>query len=299
MTLKHCLLVIIGSLAFYCEGAVAQTSNDHDIVVQGRLTRPNERVERAAQFIKQLRVISGDQQVARWIDPICPRVLELEPEYAKIITDQIRSLAQQSNAPVAGADCRPNIIVSFTSDGAGLARRLHQRAPTVLNEVPSEDLKALLSGPAPVRWWYRTKILGSDGREMTSGPSVAAPFGGEGGGSLIPDKPTLNVYGSSLVSTYGIRTIASATVIVDINAAHGVSLKSVAMYIAMVSLAEIRQRDQFSDDTVLSLFQSNAIARTLSTSDTAFLNALYSIPLDRVANRQRSALAIRMAKAEQ
>ena len=66
--------------------------------------------------------------------------------------------------------CRRNIVVSFTSDGAALARDLVEREPRRVANLSPRARSAVLSGSAPIRWLYTAETRGRHGgAETTSG----------------------------------------------------------------------------------------------------------------------------------
>ena len=207
----------------------------------------------------------------------------------------MREIAQRVRVPLASEHCRANIVVSFTGDGASLTKILVKRSPRSFAEVSSDGMTALLNGKDQIRWWYSTAVRGGDGRELTQGPAIAAPTGGEGGTSVIPDKPSLNVYTSSMVETYAVRALTRATVVVDLPKATGKSLTAVADYTALVAFAEVRPQRELPENSILRLFDAEHPTSSLTARDEALLAALYRIPLNRSPAQQRGALAREIA----
>lgn len=261
-----------------------------DIVVRGRSMPTDAAQARARRYVDRSGVLRGHEQLARWTRPICVRTIGLVDRFVPTFESTIRDAAVEAGVPVAGSGCRPNIVVSFTTDGSSLVRAIRARSPDALSETSLADRDRLVTDRSPIRWWYRTEVRGSDGRELMIGPPPASPTGGEGGRSLLPEKPTLNAYSSSLVSTYGIRTLLSATAVVDVSALDGWSLRAAAQYVAVVTLAEIRMQGDPPVDSVLSMFAREDRTAGLTAEDRAFLDALYHVPLDRDSTRQRAAV---------
>ena len=67
-------------------------------------------------------------------------------------------------------------------------------------------------------------------------------------------------------------------------------LGGVGPYAALVAFAEIRNLDATPEGSILGMFESSTPTRGLMPQDTAFLRALYRIPLDREAMRHRGQL---------
>ena len=70
----------------------------------------------------------------------------------------------------------------------------------------------------------------------------------------------------------------------------GRKLDTLAAYAALVAFAEIRNLDATPDGSILGMFAAGTPPRGLTPQDTAFLRALYRIPLDREAMRHRGQL---------
>jgi len=263
------------------------------IVVTG--TRPTraEARERAAAFVRELGVASGERPVARWADPVCPVVRGIAEPYARIVQTRMRAIAATAGIEAGREGCHPNISVSFVGDAAGLMQEVQRRSPTRLNEVQANDRQALLNGAAPVRWWYITETRSR--HAMRNAPqSLQTETGGQGGGSFSAsgsfDADAMSQYNSSIVSTQVNRVLLDAAVVVDFDDVSGRSLESVAAYAAFVAFAEVRAADASPPGSVLGMFGQNAGVETLTDWDMAFLRALYRLPLDREARRHRGLL---------
>lgn len=250
----------------------------------------------AKRFVAALGIAAGDRQVARWRDPVCPRVLGLSPELAGRVEARIRAAARDARASLAADPCRPNLLVSFTGDARGFMRAVARASPRSLGELDAAARERLVHGVAPIRWWRMTGTEGGDGREEQDGPPVAAPAGGEGGTSVLPGR-SLSAYTTSLIATDAVRVIKRATVVVDAALAAGAPLDAVADYVALVALAEVQPADPPPARSILALFEPGRAVRGLGEADRALLAALYAMPLDRAAAGQRGALVRRISAA--
>lgn len=249
----------------------------------------------AVGFVRATGVAAGETPAARWVAPICPEVLGLEDIGKRAAEAKIRRVAAAVGADVAPEGCRRNIVVSFTSDGAALAREVVEREPRRIANLSPRARSAVLDGSAPVRWLYTAETRGRHGgAETTSGnaaQSGPATHAGSGAGSSIGgDMPTLMHYESSVLSTLTNRVLTSAIVIIDTDEAMGRRLDTLAAYAALVALAEIRNADAAPAGSILTLFESSAPPRDLTAQDLGFLRALYRLPLDRQAMQHRGQL---------
>ena len=268
--------------------------NKDPIIVQGDRLAPGAVRERAAQFVRSTGVAQGTVPAARWIDPVCVQVQGLEEVGKRAAEAKMRSVAKSAGIEVAPESCRPNIVVNFTSDGAGLAREIHRQDPRRLGQLTVRARDSILASAAPIRWIYSTEVRGRDGQTFNAGggagQTAPATHDGSGAGSALGGDITMMHYDNSIVSTLTNRVLTSAIVIIDTDHAMGRRLDTLAAYAALVSFAEIRNLDARPDGSILGMFESSAPPRDLTPQDSAFLRALYKMQLDREAMRHRGQL---------
>jgi len=137
----------------------ATSAQDKPIIV----VAPTDKEQRReiADFVRELGIANGERPVARWNEPVCPKVTGLQPEHAAIVESRVRSTAILAGARVGGTKCDTNISIVFSADARSLARTVRIKAPTRLAEVPVSDRAALFEGGAPIRWWYSTEVTDS------------------------------------------------------------------------------------------------------------------------------------------
>lgn len=265
---------------------------DQSITVGARLPEKAAR-QLAIGFVRATGVAAGETPAARWTAPICPDVIGLEPVGKRAAEAKIRKVAAAAGVDVAAEGCRRNIVVTFTPDGAALAREVTEREPGRIMHLSPRSRDAVLTGSAPIRWLYTTETRTRHGTGETlpgsAGNSSPQRYGGAGtvmGGEM----GSLMHYESSVASTLTNRVLTSAIVIVDQDQVMGRRLDAVAAYAALVALAEIRNAEAAPAGSILALFDSSAPPRDLTAQDIAFLRALYRIPLDRKAMQHRGQL---------
>jgi hypothetical protein len=266
------------------------------IVVRGTPLNPEQARQRAVDFVKSTGVANGQKQVARWVVPVCIKVIGVSaPQEARVV-DQMLAIAREAKIPVARVDCEPNLTVSFAADAGEVVRQIHARRPHQFREVSITDRAQLLNGTAPVRWWYATQMLDRDGvKENNLSPPWVTP--GEEGAPVGPvivggigDMTSTQQYNSgSHVRTPTIRSLYGATVVIDATKAGRTPIDAIAAYAAMVSFAEM-DADAPPPDSILGLFQPSNVESTLTDWDMAFLKSLYRMPLDRRSRIQRGHL---------
>jgi len=264
------------------------------IIVQGERLPEAELEERAAQFVRATGVAAGRTPAARWIDPVCVQVQGLEAVGKRAAEAKMRSVAASAGIAVAPESCRPNIVVNFTGDGAGLAQEIHRRDSRRLAQLSARARENVLTSSAPIRWIYSTELRGRDGQMVNAdggaGQTAPATHDGSGAGSSLGGDMTMMHYENSIISTLTTRILTSAIVIIDTDHAMGRKLDTLAAYAALVAFAEIRNLDATPDGSILGMFSAGTRPRSLTPQDTAFLRALYRIPLDREAMRHRGQL---------
>lgn len=276
-------------------GSAQAPAADEAIVVTGmRYTREEAR-RRAAEFVDRMGIGAGDRPVARWSAPVCPSVQGIENRLAARVAARMRAAAAVAGIPVAVNGCEPNIVVRFTSDAGAVMRHFARRAPHYVEDVSAAERDALFAGNAPVRWVYATDTVSHHGLSSSQGQMMIGG-GGQGGITLPPGLPVMLNYNSSLVSTLTARVLTGVAVVVDANLATGTTLDAVADYAAFVAFAEVRPNDPAPQDSILTLFRDRG-AQALTGWDTAFLAALYRIPLDRMGRRHRGMLVSELVAA--
>jgi hypothetical protein len=292
--------------ALLCAAPPATAQNgDQQIVVQGeRLPVPIARA-RAETFIQSTGIASGSTPTARWVDPVCPRVLGLNEAGTRAAEARIRAVATDAGVPIAPERCDSNLVVSFANDGAALVREIDRRSPSRLAQVPLGARDALLNGSAPIRWWYTSETRGRDNegnQRVASGAGQFAsgrvgPGAAVDGGKFGTQAPPAVHYNNSIVSTLTTRVLVSAGVVIDQDRVMGMRLRALADYAALVALAEIRSQEFSGQGSVLNLFDAQGAPTGMTAQDMAFLRALYRMPLDREARRHRGHLVGEMVAA--
>ncbi len=268
---------------------------DDTIVVRGTRLDPQQARQRAVDFVKRTGVAHGQQQIARWVVPVCIKVIGLSTAQTSRVEQLMLRIAREARIPVARLGCEPNLTVSFAADAGEVVRHIYSRKPRQLDELSRSERERLLNGAAPVRWWYATQMLDRDGMRSNN---ISAPWitAGEGSGSSPVSLPTADgvtatqQYNSgSNVRTPTVRSLYGATVVVDATKAAGVPIDSIGAYAAMVAFAEM-DADAPPPDSILGLFRPDSIETALTDWDLAFLKSLYRMPLDRRSRIQRGHL---------
>ncbi len=240
-------------------GPVPLYRGQADIVVRGGLPTREEALRRAYAFVRKSGVVSADDSVARWTTAICPRAAGLPEDHGALVERWFREIAKAAGARLGEARCEPNLIIDFVPDGSAFLRAIDDRKPSLLGTLAPGDIRRLVGGDEPVRWWH-----------------VVGRHAGGGTGSLI------------LPMT--VRTIEAATIVVDVRKAQGIGLRAITAYAAFVGLAAVRNGVGPEYGSILDLFDDPGNTRDLSARDRRFLRELYRMPLERKGIYQRGRL---------
>ncbi|TMJ17943.1 MAG: hypothetical protein E6G94_01050 [Alphaproteobacteria bacterium] len=256
-------------------------AGDQEVVVTGERLAGKKLHQEAAEFVRRIGFATGHRPAARWADAVCPAAYGLAPQHAAIVEAKLRQVAAEAGIEHQRPGCKPNLAVVFVEDGSAQAREMARRLPSLFEEVGPVAKERLFKGDSPIRWWYSTQELGTDGRRPTSD----SPYGSNG------RTKTFSKFHSSIVSTEVIRAIHCAVVVVDVNRTAGRTLDTVSAYSALVAFAEISPREPPPDRSILDLFETApGPTRDLTEWDMTFLKALYRMPLDREARMHRGLL---------
>ena len=269
-------------LLAWASAASAQTGDTINVI--GR--KPEEVRREAQAFVRAVGVT--DLPVARWIEPVCPKVVGVAPEIAERVVRRIGAVAGQVGVRMARRACDGNLMISFTTDAGAVVKQIASRLPDSFKDLDMAERAALQRGSAPIRWWHVTQMRTKDGmRDMGNEVPPSARLDGPGGVPLAGD--VHQQYRSSFASTQMIRVLRAATIVVDVNKAEGTPLDSVIDLAALVGLAEIRPGAEPPPNSILALYDADG-PKQLTQLDLNFLTALYRLPLDRTAIAHRGLL---------
>lgn len=217
-------------------------------------------------------------QVARFTEPVCPRVDGLPENYGAIVANRMRRQAEALGAPVAKPDCRPNIIVMMVDNGRTLLQGLEQRAPAVIANIPAAERKRLLADTGPVHVLNLTEIRGSQGERYGANLTMA--------GGPLGDKPAINIHEASIINMATRQDMTGSLLLIDTPALVGKSLKQIGDYAVMRTLARTdADKGRGPVTSILSLFDGGSATQApeLTSFDQAYIRALYKTPANRTA----------------
>lgn len=285
------LIAVAFAFALSGAGQQIQTSQPaaepvdvEDVTVQGVSRR-----EAARQFVSRVATAPAGARLGRWNTPLCVSVANLQAPYGQMLADRIGDIANGLGITVGEAGCSPNVLVIGAEDGQGVASALVEgwrrrfRPPIDNTNMGLAALERFKTSDAPVRWWHISLPVSAD-----TG-ALAARVAGDN----PPVTSSRNVSRMRSPLRYDLR---SATVVIDMTKANGVMFPALMDYTAMVVLAQVDPRAEYSDQpTVLNLFNDPEDVTGMTDWDHAYLQALYEAEPDRSSSRaQEAAVAERL-----
>lgn len=245
------------------------------------------------------------RNLARWDDPICVGVANLQADAAQYIVDRVSTVANDLGLRTREPGCSPNVLIVATDQPSEVAAAMVDRSPRSFRTGASgtnlgrSALNAFRTSTKPVRWWTVSVPVDSETGER----AVRMP-----GECRHPcDKPIhfapiINVDSVSMMRTQIVDNLNRVVIVVDANQVAEVSAQQLADYIAMVSLAQIdANADTSAYSSILNIFEHPTDAASLTEWDMAYLRGLYESERNRRnvgSNRLEVASSIRRAHTD-
>jgi hypothetical protein len=251
-------------------------------------------------------------QVSKWRDRICPQATGLQSTPAQFVSYRILSVARGVGAPTRDSSekCTINVEIVFTPTPQELLEHIAKSYPILLGSSRSKNDTQLRRA---VQAWYLTGTRSMNGYQpphpMQIGSALADPMAASVliGGRLIdpPDGLGAGVMAPSGTAGSHLQKgltseIVHVFVVVDSSKVGTYSLQAVADYIAMISLTRISSLDNCNElPSVVDLLSSGCEGRakpgSITTADTAFLQALYGSNLEKNLNVEVAEMRDQMA----
>lgn len=234
-------------------------------------------LRRADQFIDAVVVRRYGHSLVRWNAPVCPQVAGLSRDFGEFILRRISHAAVDARVALAGSVCSPNLFVIATQDPDSFLKDWWARDKRMYDEGHGmKPVHAFVRSRRPIRSWYNT-YAGCTGPGQVMPGVAASGLTGSGVFENIPAICTNDTGGATLLSYPTAQSIYSAVVIIDLRQMRNVTLRQIADYVALVSLADVRQdSDSIPMPSILRLFGRDAPPQGLSVWDQALLYSLYN-----------------------
>lgn len=252
--------------------------------------------EETRSFVSAVASAPAGTNLARWHGRICVGVANLASPYAQLVADRISTVGGALGLEIGEPGCRANIMVIFADDATDVARKIVAEDPAAF--TPSQS-RATLGDSAlsdfqnverPVRWWHISMPV-----EVDTGRPPVMKTVGDG----VIEVPVLDVRQLSRLHS-GVRNdLQRVVVVVDVTRLHGANLASVADYVSMVSLAQVRPDVDITErlPSILGLFSGQPSSDRLTEWDIDYLQSLYEATGDRpVAEQQIREIGRTMAR---
>lgn len=243
-----------------------------------------ERIEREVDaFVAGITIDGRHDALARWGAPICPAVAGLPFDKGQFVYERVARVARDVGVPLGAPECSPNLLIVMTRDAQTLLERWFDRDPRLFNRERGDGaIDRTIRTPMPVRVLHNA---------CSVAPLLAKTFA-----KRIMDQCGTGELGSRLTRE-AVRVIYSAIVVVDLQQIRSVEIGALSDYVAMVSLAQLRDDRALGDtSTILQLFDDSRATRPkeLTAWDRAFLGSLYAT--DAMNATQVAGMKLRMRR---
>ena len=270
--------------------ALAQAPVVETVTSEAQRTRDEAMVGRVMQSLLA-QSTTMENQYAKWKAPVCPHVYGMTPVASWLIEHRIKEVAQLVGAPVDHNDpCKANIGIIVSPDPQKSFDSIAARAPYL---VISSTRRTKVE--YPVETWYASLLRDYNGKASLDESWEDA---GLDGPPYVPAQ-------LSRLSTGQTAEMGAATVLVNAQAVTGMSLGTLADYIALQTLAQSQVTGHCQEaPSIANLMLPNCDpanhVEQLSDLDMAMLTGLYAAAeRPELLQRQRIVGAMKRALAAQ
>jgi hypothetical protein len=288
------------ALAKQTDAAGKSTSSTVSPVTVNPPAKPDPLVSPESQFVRSHLPQGVSDQLPRFRDAICVRVIGLPPEFDAFVAKRIVDIANEVHAPVAAAaDCVPNVNVIFTPDPQAQLDDIAKRRDILIGFHFTAQTKAFTTVNRPIQAWYVTRTRDTTGNSWIEianpcSANIAVDHGPCG------DRPTGRA-GSRLGNDMSAEVVHSL-VIADAAKVAGEKIDAVADYIAVLALAKWQGLERCNAiPTILNLMAEGCAEdppQAATPADLALLTGLYAVDPRELGSQQRMTIASRMAAAK-
>lgn len=162
--------IILASLALSASiPAVAQEGSGtpgDPIIVEG--IRPGEDQPSVVSKLRQMIDETGDNQLARFEDEICPMVIGMPADLTVILTRIIRENIVASGGTLGGENCKVNAAAIFIDQPQELILALRKSEPNFFMNMTPSEFRQFSAQRRPVYSWHTTNRYTRDGIHMNN-----------------------------------------------------------------------------------------------------------------------------------
>jgi hypothetical protein len=276
------LFLVSAALSAPAHAQTNQVDQTESVTVTGRLDPPTLSQE-IRRFVRGHARLTRIEQLARWRNPACPRVIGLPDAYGDFIVNRINTIARDAGAPTNDGECAPNVTIMFTTEPQAVLDTIRRDNPEFLGAHFINQRDALATMTRPIQGWYVTAT--STQLETIIDEPMRDPPAGAAGSRLTHRLQSIFVH---------------VLILVDQNQVAGAEIGPISDYVAMLALTDVREETWACGGlvTIMELFSTCAEApQQLTTPDRAFLQGLYTMDLEAVVSLQRGQIATEMRTA--
>jgi len=274
-----------------CGAALAAdtTAAETVIVTASRNLDANTLSTLSSDFVDARAGLTPINQVSRWRAPVCPAVQGLPPAFNKFVADRIQAVALKIGAPYE-ASCKTNIEVMFTPETQKMANEVAQKSPHLFGTHLSTSALKLSTVTHPIQAWYVTATIDPSGQQRTDDPTD--PVGVMGNNRKI-DGSRLGAKKTSVLE--------NVLIIADASKLAGHDVGTVADYIALLALSQMRADDGCAAlpsvaDAMASSCSKQPAPQSITDADVAFLTGLYATSDNVLGSIERADISRRVAR---
>jgi hypothetical protein len=291
VTFALALAAILPATDEAAQSAEPQASPGTTIIVTPPPTE-SERREELRDFTRQIiRSPRLRQPVAKFLYPVCVKVLGLAEPEAEAIAQRIRANVRDLGIGADDKpDCRPTVRVAFMAPEAGPPERWLSPDSPAIAHLAGYQREQVLREAGPVRAWNRVAVRDANGRAFRVRLGDQLRF---------PEYTEVEAFNSSdpIVTT----EITGAAVMISRDAAHGFTLAQLADYATvrtLIGTSAPPRNGSVPAPTILSLFNDPEPPAEMTSFDRALVAELYNATRNPSARRVYNDIARTAAEIE-
>jgi hypothetical protein len=248
-------------------------------------------------------------QIARWHEPICIRVVGLVPDQAARVAARIQEVAEGVGMRALPPGCNANIEVVFTDQPQAFVDRVAASREEVLGYYHRHNRDALKAVTRPIQAWYMTATRSNSGPNADVATAIITTTTGDSAAWDFQPKPEViddpnnrgpSGCGDSPHFTHClVSELHNVLIVVDTSRLKDQTLGPVTDYLSMLALAQPRSLDGCAAlPSVIDLLGPSCPDRGadgLTPADAAYLTSLYAANLEANKAGEEDDIASRMA----
>ncbi|HLZ74102.1 hypothetical protein [Phenylobacterium sp.] len=277
-------------------GKAPASSTIGDVTVEASQRRA-PLADPTAQFVREHLPEGPSNQLARFRDGVCVKVIGLEPNSGQFIAQRIAEVARQVKAPVADGDCKPNIHIIFSPQPQAQLDDIAKRRDLLTGFHFPSQFKRLTAVDRPVQAWYVTRTRDTVGNSWIDG-AASCPSNFLVDDGACGDRPSGRP-GSRLGADLS-SEIVHSLILADTRKLADERIEVIADYVAVLALARWQGLEKCNTiPTILNRLAEDCADRpeTTTRQDFALLHALYSVQVRALGSQQRATIASAVRRA--